>query len=178
MGQAASSESASDLTRHLQNAGYDVQARLDDDRIGWRAFVGWSLNRYVAFEGGYTDLGEVTTRYEGNIAELDVQNLLDEAVKDHPRSAQGFDTSVVMRYPFGRWSVSAEAGVFFWDAKRRVNDGAGRFARQNDDGVDARYGVSFGANVFGNFDLIASWTRFGLESDHIDLMGLGLRHRW
>ena len=143
MGQAASSESAADLTQHLQNAGYDVRARLDDDRIGWRALAGWSLNQYIAFEGGYTDLGEVKTRYEGNIAELDVQNLLDEAVKDHPRSAQGFDTSVVVRYPFGtRWSVSAEAGVFFWDATRRVRDGAGRFARENDDGVDARYGAS------------------------------------
>ena len=70
MGQAASSESEGDLTQHLRNAGYDVRARLDDDRIGWRAFAGWSLNQYIAFEGGYTDLGEVKTRYEGNIAEL------------------------------------------------------------------------------------------------------------
>jgi hypothetical protein len=179
IGQAASSESAGNLTRHLQNAGYNVQASIDDDRIGWRAFGGWALNRYIAFEGGYTDLGEVTTSYSGNIAELDVQSLLNEAVVVHPRSARGFDASVVVRYPFSSiLSVSADAGAFFWDAERRVRDGAARSAHAEDDGIDIRYGVSVDATIFGNFAVIASWSRFGLKSEHIDLPGLGLRYRW
>jgi hypothetical protein len=141
--------------------------------------AGWALNRYIAFEGGYTDLGEVTTGYSGNIAELDVQSLLNEAVVVHPRSAQGFDASVVIRYPFSSsWSVSANAGAFFCDAERRVRDGAARSAYAEDDGVDIKYGVTVDATVFGNFAVIASWSRFGLKSEHVDLAGLGLRYRW
>jgi hypothetical protein len=179
IGQAASSASASDLTRHLHSAGYDVDVSMDDDRIGWRVFAGWTLNRYFAIEGGYTDLGEVKTGYTGTIAELDVPSLLNEAASAHPRSAKGYDGSIVIRYPFGpRWSVSADVGAFFWDAERRVHDSAGRSASKDDDGVDARYGLSVDANVFGNFDVIASWSRFELDSEHIDLTGLGLRYRW
>jgi hypothetical protein len=59
-----------------------------------------------------------------------------------------------------------------------VRDRAGRSARKDDDGVDARYGMSVEANVLGNFDVIANWSRFELNSEHIDLPGLGVRHRW
>jgi hypothetical protein len=179
LGQAVSSESAGDLTRHLQDAGYDVQASIDDNRLGWRVFGGRTFNRYVAFEGGYTDLGEVTTRYAGTIATLDVQNFLDEAVVPHPRSADGFDASVVFRLPIGsRWTFAADLGVLFWDAEREVRDQAGNFAREEDEGIDFRYALSIDANLFGNVDLIASWSRFQLDDEHIDLPGLGLRYRW
>src|SRR5690606_41312395 len=39
--------------------GYAVTANLDDRRSAWRLHGGWSVNRFLAAEVGYSDLGEV-----------------------------------------------------------------------------------------------------------------------
>lgn len=179
LADANSSEDAGDLTRALRAQGYDVTASIDDERSAWRIFAGWSLSPYVSFEAGYTDLGEVTTSYDADIPVSSVDPFLEDAVALHPRSADGFDVSVVGRYPLGsRFAVRAQVGAFMWDAERRIHTSDDRTARETDSGTDLLWSAGADCNVYRNLDLVAAWTRFGLDNEHVETLSLGAQYRW
>ncbi len=179
LAEARSSKRSSELSQALQQRGYDVTTRIDDDRTAWRVHGGWSLNEYVSFEAGYSDLGDVTTSYDGTLTVLSVDAFLQDAVETHPRSVDGFDASIIGRYAFGdRFGVRAQLGAFRWDAERHVRTSDGRTARKNDDGTDLLWGAGFDVTVSKHFQLIAAWTRFDLDDDHVETLSLGAQYRW
>ena len=178
---ATSSESGRGMSGALQAQGHAVTASLDDRRTTWRLHGGWSLNRYLAAEVGYSDLGEVSTQYDGSLPVLAVDGFLAAAADLHPRTANGFDLSLVGRYPLPfaqKLSVHARAGLFRWDAERRVSASDGRSAVRYEDGASLLLGGGFGYAVTRKVDVSAEWTRHALGSEHVQALGLGVRYRW
>ncbi len=139
---------------------------LDDKDNVWKAFVGYDINRYLAVEGFYADLGTVS--------------LEEEFFPNTRLDSTAYGASMIGRLPVTDWfSPYAKLGVARWDTKVR-----GRFVQGRDnselrkqDGTAPVYGL--GAQF--NFDpvlLRAEYERYDFDSDYtIDAFTLsaGLR---
>src|SRR5262245_57423097 len=79
VGGGAGISKALDPADCSDSLGFSVSnCNIEDKKTGWKVFVGYQFNPYVAVEGGYTDLGKFKTSFQvGNV----VSNL---ALTDHP----------------------------------------------------------------------------------------------
>jgi hypothetical protein len=158
-----------------------VTAGIEDSRTAWRVSGGWTFNQFMAAEVGYSDLRPVSTSYAGTIPLLAVDAFLEEAVRLHPRTADGFDVSVVGRYPLRfapRFSVQARAGAFRWEAERSVTASDGRTAIRKDDGMDLLLGAGLAYAMSSRTDVMAEWMRYALEGESVQALSVGVRYRW
>ncbi|HWL61839.1 MAG TPA: outer membrane beta-barrel protein [Steroidobacteraceae bacterium] len=178
---ATSNVSGAGITGALQSQGHSVTASLDDSRMAWRLHGGWSLHQYVTAEVGYSDLGKVSTDYTGTLPVLAVDGFMAAALRLNPRTANGFDFSLAGSYPLPMMrglSVLARAGVFRWDAKRRVDASDGRSLVSHEDGENLLLGAGLGYAVTAHLQLTAEWTRYAMGSEHVQASGMGIRYRW
>jgi OOP family OmpA-OmpF porin len=74
-----------------------TNCNVEDKKTGWKAFVGYQLNKNLAFEASYADLGKFKTS-------LTISGISDVKVSDHP-TVYGID--VIGIVPIGN-----EFGVF------------------------------------------------------------------
>ncbi len=145
--------------------------------LAWRVFGGFDWSKYVSTEVGYTDLGDVRTTFTGAIT--DVQQLLEDANELHPTDADGFDLSVVGRYPLTeRWSLHAKAGVFAWDARTRTVEQGGLSVRRKDSGEDLLFGAGASFNVRSKWLVTGDWSRYEVGNSHVNFARVGLTYRW
>jgi hypothetical protein len=84
-------------------------SRIDDDDNAWRIFVGWRLNRYVAFELNYIDFGDTTgTSASGSSGDYSVE-------------LSGFQPAVYGILPIGPVELFAKLGYYFYDVDLRFD---------------------------------------------------------
>ena len=177
-GVARSNASAADLDAALQSQGFDVAITLSDrSRSAWRAYAGRQLLEHFAVEAGYVDLGEISATFSGTVADIDA--LLRSANALQPPSAEGVDVAAVFSCaPTSRLELQARAGVFFWDADFITRNGDVTTVRRKEDGMDGLLGVGAELRLVGQLSARADAVWYGVGSDHIDLMSIGLTYRW
>lgn len=84
-------------------------SRIDDDDNAWKIFVGWRLNRYVAFELNYIDFGDTTgTSASGSSGDYSVE-------------LSGFQPAVYGILPIGPVELFAKLGYYFYDVDLRFD---------------------------------------------------------
>ncbi|MBL8270744.1 MAG: choice-of-anchor D domain-containing protein [Steroidobacter sp.] len=178
LGSARTNVSSADVNNRLNNLGYDVNARVEDSsRTAWGVFGGWRLSQYFGAQVGYTHLGTVDTAFTGDA--LDIQAFLRDANRLQPRSASGVDLNLVGRYPLGqRFEITAQLGAFGWNADYTMSNSSGDFLKRDDDGVDLTYGAGLEYGFDGGLAITGGWTRYRLDSESIDFLGVGLQYRW
>ncbi len=178
---ARSSESGRDIGAALQAQGHAVTADVDDGRMAWRVHGGWSMNRHLALEVGYSDLGEVTTGFAGEVPVLAIDGLLAAALPLQPRTANGFDLSLAARHELAfvrGLSVQARVGVFRWDAQRSVGTSDGRSVIEYADGANLLLGAGLGYRLTQQVEVTAEWMRHAMGSANVQATGVGIRYRW
>ena len=178
LGSAHTDVSSTDISNRLDDLGYDVSARVEDSsRTAWGVFGGWRLSQHFGTQFGYTDLGNVNTVFTGDA--LDIQGFLRDASRLQPRSASGFDFNLVGRYPLGkRFEIAAQLGAFAWNADYTVSNSSGDFLKREDNGLDLTYGAGLEYGLDGNLAFTGGWTRYKVDSESIDFLGVGLQYRW
>lgn len=77
---------------------------IEDQKAGWRVFLGYQFNKYLAFEAGRADLGKFKKSFT-------VSGLADVTVSQHP-TVLGVD--VVGSVPIGRFALLARVGYNRW----------------------------------------------------------------
>jgi OmpA-OmpF porin, OOP family len=86
--------------------------RYSSDDTAWKAFVGWRMNPYLAFEAAYVNLGSP-----------------DDVIAPDTRltvETDGFAPYVVGTLPIGdRFEVFAKAGYYWYDVTARVSSPPG-----------------------------------------------------
>src|SRR5277367_984124 len=97
------------ITDGLLGEGFTTTSITNDDsHFGFKAFGGYSFNRYIALEGGYFNLGRF-----GFTADTLPAGSLRGDIK-----LQGFNFDLVGSVPLGdRFSLFARAGLNYADAK-------------------------------------------------------------
>jgi hypothetical protein len=155
------------------NAGIDDVDQVDDTIDGWdsddtayKFFAGYRMNRFLAFELDYINLGEPS----GSV----VPGFNVDA------SVDGFAPYVVGTVPLGPYfEVFGRVGYYFYDAtvgQETELDGRAQFDEESEDLV---YGAGIGANIGEKFNLRLEYERFDLERlDDADALWLNAAWRF
>ena len=169
----------SDLTSDLLSRGWAITSpNVDSSGTAWKVFGGFMFNDYFGLEGGYVDLGDVSTLFTASIPPSDVDPLLRDTFAVHPIQGDGWVAAGVVRWPFAddKFALAARAGMFFWEADVdvRVIQGATGSVSGDDDGTDAMWGVGIEWKLNETWSLTADYERYQFD-DWLDAPSIGVR---
>lgn len=178
-GQMNAKASASDLATSLAGLGHTVRATMDDTDTGWKLFAGYRFNPYLAVEGGYVDLGKVTSEIRADVLSPDA--LVADVTRVHPFSIKGAGLWGVASMPIGDFSVFAKAGVVRWTstASARVVPAGTPSASLDDKGTDAAFGVGLGYDIPNTrWSVRGEWEKFKTRRNDPEFVSLSLMLRF
>jgi OmpA-OmpF porin, OOP family len=139
------------------NAGIDdvddVDATVDEwdeDDTAYKFFAGYRLNRFVAFELDYINLGEPS----GSVVPgFNVDSSVD-----------GFAPYVVGTLPLGPYfELYGRLGYYFYDATVGVTDTLDNRVEFDEESEDLVWGAGIGANLGEKVNLRFEYERFDLQ---------------
>jgi opacity protein-like surface antigen len=138
----------------------------DEDDTAYKIFAGYRLNRFLAFELDYINLGEPSG------AVVPGRNV-DSAV-------DGFAPFVVGTLPLGPYfEVYGRAGYYFYDATRGVEDELDNRVEFDEESEDFVYGAGVGANLGEKLNLRLEYEKYDLEGlDDADALWLNAAWRF
>jgi uncharacterized repeat protein (TIGR01451 family) len=178
IGNAGLDYEASDLQQDLANLGWTIRdASVDSSGTAWKAYGGFELNKFVAFEVGYADLGKVVTQYSTTISPGEVDEILSDTYSVHPYQGDGWFGAAVFKWPVNPdlFTVHARVGAFSWNSDidvRVISGGTGSVAG-DDSGTDMMYGLGMELHINPVWSLVVEWERYELnESLDVPLVGV------
>ncbi len=148
--------SAAELDAELAAGGITASSSVDDTDTGWKVFGGYKFNRYLAVEGSYADLGEVSIT--SNVTNPPVGTI------DIAWEALSMTVAAVGILPLSYgFELFGKGGLQYWD----VDLGAMPFAAitESETGTDYFYGIGAGYNLTHNIALRAEWERYNNVGD-------------
>ncbi|GIU44040.1 porin [Shewanella sairae] len=122
-------------------------SHLGEDRdFAWNALVGYQLNKYLAFEAGWQDLGATDdTHMWGG---LDGSQKID---------VDGFTLGAVGTLPLSeKWFLTGEAGAYQYHLAHQMN--ANKYVSATD--TAAYFGAGIGYNITDSLAISAKYRRF------------------
>jgi uncharacterized repeat protein (TIGR01451 family) len=182
VGQASAGYSESDLTGDLAGRGWTItQPSVDDNDLAWKVHGGYAINRLLAVEAAWVDLGKVTTRFGASVPPNQIDDILTDTVAVHPVLGSGATLAGVLRWQFAqdRLAVYGRVGAFFWNADidvQVVSGGAG-MASGDDSGTDLMYGAGLEWRFNPHWSLTGEWERYRLKQ-WVDVPTVGVRYRF
>jgi OOP family OmpA-OmpF porin len=156
---------------------------LDKTDTGWKGYLGYRFNRFLALEGGYVDLGEASF----NTTIVSAPPPFDTSTPfplHATATANGAVLSAVLHLPLGdSVSLFAKAGAFYWHAEFTEQiPGFGTRLRRTEKETDAAYGAGTEFKLTDVLRLRVEYERFknvgkgigGREGRDIDYASAGL----
>jgi len=139
------------------NAGIDDVDDVDDTVQGWddddtayKFFAGYRLNRFLALEVDYINLGEPSGAV---VPGFNVDASVD-----------GFAPYVVGTIPLGRYlEVYGRLGYYFYDANVGVERELDNRVEFDEESEDLVYGAGIGASIGEKFNIRFEYEKFDLE---------------
>lgn len=122
--------------------------RLDDSDTAWKAFVGYRLNPYVAFEAAYVDFGRPSDRFE-----------TAGSGGDFSAEISGFEPSVIGTIPVGPVELFGKVGYLFYDVKAAVDLDNGPGFDSSSSEQDLTYGGGVGITLFDHLNARLEYER-------------------
>ena len=170
---------AGSLQQDLANLGWTISnASVDSSGTAWKAYGGFALNEFVAFEVGYADLGKVVTQYSTTISPNDVDEILSDTYSVHPYQGDGWFGAVVLRWPVSPDVITlhARAGAFSWnsDIDVRVISGGTGSVTGDDSGTDMMYGFGGEWHINPAWSLVVEWERYEMN-EWLDVPSIGVK---
>jgi hypothetical protein len=138
----------------------------DEDDTAYKIFAGYRMNRFLAFELDYVNLGEPSG------AVVPGRNV--------DASVDGFAPFVVGTLPLGPYfEVFGRAGYYFYDATRGVEDTLDNRVEFDEESEDIVYGAGIGANLGEKLNLRFEYEKYDLEGlDDTDALWLNAAWRF
>ena len=122
----------------------------DEDDTAYKIFAGWRMNRFLAFELDYINLGDPSG------AVVPGRNV--------DASVDGFAPYVVGTMPLGPYfEVYGRLGYYFYDATRGVEEELDTRVQFDEESEDLVYGAGIGANIGEKFNVRFEYEKFDLQ---------------
>jgi opacity protein-like surface antigen len=148
--------------------------KLDDSATAWKIFGGWRLNKYIAFELDYFDLGTVSTDGTYSFDVLPVPNSVTQDV--YVKTDLGFSgwaPYVIGTYPIGMFELSAKLGYVWYDYDVDIfardldtlEEASDSFSDSDD---DFAWGLGVGVTVFDNLNLKLEYEAIEVSDANVD----------
>lgn len=128
----------------------DTIDRYDSDDTAWKAFGGWRLNPYLAFELAYVNLGSPD----------------DEIFTDTTLTIEtdGFAPYVVGTLPIGDWfEVFAKAGYYWYDIEAEISTPIGSLSEDDSDSTFT-WSAGAGLNIFERVNIRLEYEQFDFDT--------------
>ena len=101
-------------TSTLLSESFEIKA----EDLGWKIYTGLNINRYLAIEIDYSDIGKLDVN--GNITQQNDTEIFQVTFGTNftqTRDIKGFTISGIVKYPFSEnLDVFAKFGTIYWDA--------------------------------------------------------------
>lgn len=122
--------------------------RYDSDDTAWKAFGGWRLNPYLAFELAYVNLGSPS----------------DDIAPDTRLTTEtdGIAPYVVGTLPIGWFEVFAKAGYYWYDTEARLSTPLGALRDSESDSTFV-WSAGLGVNVFQRVNIRLEYEQFDFD---------------
>ncbi len=171
LGRVMTGVDSSEVDARLADEGIGGSSRVtDENRLGHKLFAGYQFTPILALEGGYTQLGEISTRFENLPADTSAQDLN----KVRPGSGYGGELALVAGHHFSaKLRGIARAGVLHWRAEHRIGDSS-----HTASGTDALLGLGVELSFNPAWTARVSWDRYSVENDKSQWLGLGMMYRF
>lgn len=127
----------------------DTIDRYDSDDTAWKAFGGWRMNPYLAFELAYVNLGSPD----------------DEIAPDTTLTLEtdGFAPYVVGTLPIGDWfEVFAKAGYYWYDVDARLSSPLGNVS-DSESNETFTWTAGVGVNIFERVNVRLEYEQFDFD---------------
>lgn len=179
VGQADLNYGAGDLQQDLANLGWTISdPSVNSSDTAWKAYAGFEVNKFFAFEAGYADLGEVVTQYSASIPPNEIGAILDDTYSVHPYQGDGWFAAALLRWPVNpdRITLYTRLGAFAWESDldvRVISGGTGSVAGKQS-GTDFMYGVGLEWHINQDWSLLAEWERYQLN-EWLDVPSIGVK---
>jgi len=179
IGEADLDYSAGELQQDLSSLGWTINdVSVNSSGTAWKAYGGFALNKFFAFEVGYADLGKVVTQYSTSISPNDIDAILDDTYSVHPYQGDGWFGVVVLKWPVNPDVITlhARTGAFSWksDLDVRVISGGTGSVTGDDSGTDMMWGVGMEWHINPAWSLVAEWERYELN-EWLDVPSIGVK---
>lgn len=141
---------------------------FDNEGEGFAFGLGYRFTNNLAIEGGYIDLGEVTSDGNSNGTFFYAPGRVQSSIETDGVFA-GFLFSQALSPGF---ALTARLGFLSWDSEFSISDSSGG-ASGDDDGRDAYFGFGAAFNASPAFQITATFDRYQLDDVDVDVIGLG-----
>jgi opacity protein-like surface antigen len=142
--------------------------RIDDDDNAWKAFVGWRINPYFAFEINYVDLGNPQDELESSGSEGDYQVGLS-----------GIQPAVYGTFPLGPVELFGKVGYYFYDIDWDIDVDLDNPDFDSDTSEEAlSYGFGIGATVLDRLNLKLEYEKIDGDIENANFRGEDLDAIW
>lgn len=164
----------------LRSLGFTgVTTSKDESSIAYKVFAGYAINRYVAIEGGYFDLG----KFGFNSLALPTVGLSGDV------KVRGINLDAVLSYPLAAgFSVFGRIGVLSAESKFQLalvsGLGAGA-ATIKETKIGWKTGLGIGYEFSNGLGLRGEWERYNVadgtktgDKADVDVFGISLQYRF
>jgi OOP family OmpA-OmpF porin len=140
--------------------------KWDEDDTAYKVFAGYRLNRFLAFEADYINLGKPSG---AAVPGFNVDASVD-----------GFAPYVVGTVPLGQYfEVFGRLGYYFYDSNLRQEDALNGRVQFDEESQDLVWGGGIGASIGEKFNVRLEYERFDLERlDDADALWLNAAWRF
>lgn len=126
----------------------------DDEDTSWKIFGGWQLNRNIAIEAAWVDLGEISGTIGGSAVSAE---------------ADGWTLAGKGMLPLNeKFDVFGKLGMIMWDV-----EGGGAASGVDDDGTDLIYGIGAQYMFTDQIGIVGEWEWYDIDND-VDLISIGV----
>lgn len=147
-----------------------LQSSLDDSDTTLSVFGGYRFNRYIAVEGGYLDLGEVT--YTGNATfRVGFFSTLPGTIKATSGAKGGYVSALGSLPITGFWELYGRAGFLVEETKIKVTGtfvGTNVSAEESESAVDTILGVGTAFHAGRHVTIRLEYSRFIAIDDNYE----------
>jgi OOP family OmpA-OmpF porin len=134
----------------------DQVSEISENSTGWKAFGGFKGQSFIGIEGGYRDLGKITSSLSGN---------------EFSAKTNGWDVEALGHIEIGIIDLFAKAGAFFWKTDAAWSDFADDASDES--GTSFLWGLGAGVSL-GPLGIRLEWESMEVKSmDNLSMLSLG-----
>jgi len=151
----------------LDDVGAAVNSVTDSDDNAWKAFAGYRVNPYLAFEGAYIDFGRPGDRFDTSGTD-----------GNYRADISGFAPYVIGTVPLGPVELFGKLGYLFYDVDINVDlDGPGPGVDSSHSDSALTYGAGVGFTILDHLHLRAEYEIVDID-DASDSSAFWLTGAW